>query len=105
MNRPAFQETVDGFLVEHDLQAPVIHRLLDVASEVGELAREAVEATRYGREGFEPSEHWDEELGDLFFSLICLANASDVNLEEALDRVLEKYRGRIAMSGSPTSGS
>ncbi len=104
MDRPPFQETVAGFLVEHNLQTPVVHRLLDVASELGELAKEAVEATSYGREEFEPSEHWKEELGDLFFSLICLANESDVNLEEALDTVLHKYRERIAASGSPTSG-
>jgi NTP pyrophosphatase (non-canonical NTP hydrolase) len=105
VERPAFQETVAGFLVEHNLQTPVVHRLLDVASELGELAKEAVEATGYGREEFEPSEHWKEELGDLFFSLICLANESDVNLEEALEKALEKYRERIAASGSPTSGS
>jgi NTP pyrophosphatase (non-canonical NTP hydrolase) len=34
------------------------------------------------------------ELGDLFFPLICVANATDSDLETALSPVLIKYQDR-----------
>ena len=35
------------------------------------------------------------ELGDLLYSIITIANSFDVNLEEALKMVLEKYKKRL----------
>ena len=44
-----------------------------------------------------------EELGDLLFSLLALANTLNVDLEKALEESLEKYRQRIAKKGHPGS--
>lgn len=88
----------------HRLGAPVSFRLLDLAAEVGELAKEVLKSTRYGREPFQPTQDWAGELGDAFFSLICIANSTDVNLEEALQSALKKYKSRLARKGDVGSG-
>jgi NTP pyrophosphatase (non-canonical NTP hydrolase) len=99
-----FQKMVAEFVGQHGLQTDVLHRLLDLQSEVGELSKEALKASAYGTQPFEPTVAWTEELGDVFFSLCCIANASGIDLEEALQEVLEKYRERLSSGGSAGSG-
>lgn len=100
-----FQLAVQDFVQEHGLEAPVEARLLDLASEVGELAKEALKATRYGREQqFHPTPEWENELMDVFFALICLANSTGVHLERSLDGTLDRYRERLAQTGDAGSG-
>ncbi|MCA1847537.1 MAG: nucleotide pyrophosphohydrolase [Actinobacteria bacterium] len=98
------QRTVASFVEEAGIEAPVEARLLDLVSEVGELSKEALEGTRYGRAPLRPPDGWAGELGDVFFSLICLANSSGVDLEAALDEALGKYRERFALGGDVGSG-
>ncbi len=99
MEPPAYQAFVARFVETNDLEISVPARLLDLVSEVGELAKEVLQATRYGREPFQLTKAWADELGDLFFSLICVANSTNVNLEEALDTALKKYEERLARKG------
>ena len=54
MELPVLQKAVARFVETHGLQAAVQARLLDLVSEVGELAKEALKGTRYGREPFRP---------------------------------------------------
>jgi len=59
--------------------------------EVGEVAR--IMARKYGEQSFKPGEseiNLADELADVLFVLICLANQTGVNLEEALQKNLEK---------------
>ena len=44
------------------------------------------------------------QLGDTLFALLCLANDSGVNAEEALEQTLERYRQRIERAGHAGSG-
>src|SRR3712207_6252676 len=62
---PSLQESVAVFVEEHGLEAPVHARALDLASEVGELAKEILEGTDYGRAPFEVPEGWTGELGEI----------------------------------------
>jgi NTP pyrophosphatase (non-canonical NTP hydrolase) len=101
---PAYQERVASFVDMHALRAGAEARLLDLVSEVGEVAKEALKATRYGEEPFAVSEGWEGELADVFFSLICLANATNVDLDRALEGALEKYGQRLAGRGDAGSG-
>lgn len=102
---PSFQQMAAGFVVEHGIEAPVQARLLDLSSEVGELSKEYLKSTNYGREPFgEPPDGWEGELGDVFFSLVCLANSTGVDLEAALQRTLEKYEERLRRRGNAGSG-
>ena len=43
------QDRVAGFVATHDLDAPPAYRLLDAASELGELAKDLNESTSVGR--------------------------------------------------------
>jgi NTP pyrophosphatase (non-canonical NTP hydrolase) len=104
MTLPSFQETVARFVSEHQLEAPVEVRMLDLVSEIGEVAKELLKASAYGRRPFQPTDEWAGELADAFFSLICVANSTNVNLEGSLIQALEKYRGRLARKGEVSSG-
>ncbi|MDP9382221.1 MAG: nucleotide pyrophosphohydrolase [Chloroflexota bacterium] len=100
-----FQERVAGFVKANGLEASVEVRLLDLMAEVGELAKEALASTRYGRRTLDPGEGWAGELGDVLFSLACIANSSGVDLEAALDGALQKYERRLAARGDAGSAS
>lgn len=98
------QQQVAAFTKTHRLDVRPQDRLLDLNSEVGELCKAWLAATRYGSAPFQnDQEFWREELGDVFFSLICLANATDVDLQQALQQVLDKYSRRLARNGSASS--
>ncbi len=100
----SLQGSVAAFVEEYGLEAPVHARALDLASEVGELAKEVLEGTDYGRAPFEAPEGWTAELGDALFALVCLADSTGVDLEAALVGALEKYRERLALGGDAGSG-
>jgi NTP pyrophosphatase (non-canonical NTP hydrolase) len=58
--------------------------------EVGELAR--LMARKYGDQSFKEGEHEniEEEIADVFFVLICIANQTGVDLTKALQKSIEK---------------
>lgn len=67
-----------------------------LTEEVGELAR--VMARRYGDQSFKPGEHSDlsEEMADVLWVLLCLANQTGVDLTVALEKSFEKKTQRDA---------
>lgn len=67
-----------------------------LTEEVGELAR--VMARKYGDQSFKKDETTDpsEEMADVLWVLICLANQTGVNLTEALQKSFEKKTQRDA---------
>lgn len=63
--------------------------------EVGELAR--IMARQYGDQSFKKNEHdldLGEEMADILFVLICLANQTGVELEDAFKKSMEKKTNR-----------
>ncbi len=65
--------------------------------EVGELAR--VMARRYGEQSFKESDkniNLEEEMADVLWILVCLANQTGVNLTEAFKATIEKKTKRDA---------
>ena len=67
-----------------------------LTEEVGELAR--VMARKYGDQSFKKGEPQDpaDEMADVLWVLLCLANQTGVDLTEALKRNLEKKTRRDA---------
>jgi NTP pyrophosphatase (non-canonical NTP hydrolase) len=66
-----------------------------LTEEVGELAR--IIARKYGEQSFKNGESGDtlpDEMADVLFVLICLANQTGVDLEDALRKNLEKKSNR-----------
>jgi NTP pyrophosphatase (non-canonical NTP hydrolase) len=71
--------------------------LARVTEEVGELAREINH--RYGQKPKKPGEQpaaVEEEIADVIFVLVALANSLDIDLDRAFDGVMKKYRSRDA---------
>lgn len=65
--------------------------------EVGELAR--IIARTYGEQSFKKSDkekNLENEMADVLFVLICLANQTGINLEEAFKKNIEKKTKRDA---------
>ena len=98
------QQRVAEFLAEHDMDADPAYRILDLASEVGELAKDVNDSTGYGDSPDDVAVHVDE-VGDALFALLAAAESLDVDAEAALDEALAKYEGRIEDSGDPGSGA
>ena len=67
-----------------------------LTEEVGELAR--VIARKYGDQSFKEGEscNLEEEMADVLWVLICLANQTGVDLTEAFRRSIEKKTRRDA---------
>ena len=66
-----------------------------ITEEVGELAREINHS--YGEKPKKTSEEEkkiEEEVGDVLFVLICLANSLQIDLEQAHNLVMEKFNTR-----------
>lgn len=97
------QRRVAEFAHAHDLSAGVETRLLDLVSELGELAKEGLKGTDYGSIAMLPTSEWSSEMGDVIYSLVALANETGVDLDSALDSALTKYRTRIAERDEPGS--
>jgi len=63
--------------------------------EVGEVAR--IMARRFGEQSEKESDkakQLEDELADVMFVLICIANQTNINLEKALEKNLEKKTNR-----------
>lgn len=65
-----------------------------LTEEVGELAR--VMARKYGDQSFKEGEkdNLDEEIADVFWVLLCIANQTGVDLTAAFQRSIEKKTKR-----------
>ncbi len=74
---------------------PPLTNLARLIEEVGELAREMNH--RFGHKPKKPEEEDQElaiELADVLFVLLVIANEQKIDLSDALEQVLEKYRAR-----------
>lgn len=78
----------------------VYARLLDINSEMGELAKEYLKHSDYGAGEFELEDEFKLELGDVLYSLLSLADELGINAEECLDKVISKYQKRLTKSST-----
>lgn len=89
------QKTVDEWIKTYGVR--YFNELTNMAvltEEVGELAR--VMARKYGDQSFKVGEkdNLEEEMADVLWVLICLANQTGVNLTEAFQKTIEKKTNR-----------
>ena len=83
---------VSQYKIEYFKPLEILARLTE---ETGELARELNH--RYGpkkKKATEETQDIADEMGDIIFTLCCLANSHDINLDEAFSRVMDKCYGR-----------
>jgi NTP pyrophosphatase (non-canonical NTP hydrolase) len=96
------QEKVADFIEKHDMDGTPEFRILDLVSEIGEVAKDATKSAGYGVEPENLSVKKDE-IGDVLFSVLAVAESLDIDADEALDVALEKYERRINQKGDPGS--
>lgn len=89
------QEKVDCWIKEYGVR--YFNEMTNMAiltEEVGEVAR--IMARTYGEQSFKNGEKSDlsDELADVLWVLICIANQTGVNLTAALEKNLEKKSKR-----------
>ena len=96
------QRKVEKFFEKNSLGGNTAFRLLDLVSEIGEIAKDATKSAEYG-EKTENLEVKEDELGDALFSLLAVANDLDIDIEEALEQSITKYNERIQEKGDPGS--
>ncbi|MHA2007174.1 MAG: nucleotide pyrophosphohydrolase [Promethearchaeota archaeon] len=86
------QNVVDVWIREHGGYWPSLSMVGAIMEELGEVAREI-----NSLEGYKPKKSDDfnsklgEELADLLFSIICLANHNKIDLGDELTKVISKY--------------
>lgn len=92
------QKTVDQWITTTGVR--YFNELTNTAmlmEEVGEVAR--IIARQYGEQSFKKSDkevNLADEMADVLFVLICLANQTGIDLTEALQKNLEKKTNRDA---------
>ena len=86
------QKAVDEWIKEHGVRYfNELTNMAQLTEEVGEVAR--IIARRYGEQSEKESDKWKDlgdELADVLFVVICLANQTGVDLQGSLKRNLEK---------------
>lgn len=104
MELKEYQDIVKKFVDANNIQSSVENRLIDVYSELGEVSKEILKGNSYGKKEFIATEDLYSEVGDVMFSLICLANLLEIDLGKSLEEVLKKYKKRLMEKGDIGSG-
>lgn len=90
------QKQVDDWIKQYGVRYfSELTNMAMLTEEVGEVAR--IIARRYGEQSEKESDKnkdLGDELADVMFVLICLANQTGIDLEEALQRNLDKKTNR-----------
>ena len=92
------QEAVDRWIREYGVRYfSELTNMAVLTEEVGELAR--VIARKYGDQSFKEGEkdNLGEEMADVLWVLLCLANQTGVDLTEELQRSIEKKTERDSL--------
>lgn len=92
------QEQVDNWIKEYGVRYfTELSNMAILTEEVGELAR--IMVRRYGDQSEKESDKnkdLGDEMADVLWVLICLANQTGINLEEAFAKNIEKKTNRDA---------
>ena len=89
------QQLVDQWIKQYGVRYfSELTNMACLTEEVGELAR--IMARKYGDQSFKQGEEQDpaDEMADVLWMLMCLANQTGVDLTEALRKNLEKKTSR-----------
>ncbi len=97
------QKEVAAFIDRHDLETPAAYRLLDLVAELGEVSKETLTSTAYGEDP-DAVDVSADEVGDVLFAVLAVAEQLDIDAGAALDESLRKYRSRLDEAETPGSG-
>lgn len=90
------QKTVDDWIKKYGVRYfDELTNMAILTEEIGEVAR--IIARRYGEQSEKESDKnkdLGQELADVLFVLLCLANQTDIDLQEAFDKNMERKTKR-----------
>jgi NTP pyrophosphatase (non-canonical NTP hydrolase) len=96
MNIQNAQKAVDEWIGEHGVRYfNELTNMAQLTEEVGEVAR--IIARRYGEQSEKEADKGKdlgEELADVVFVVLCLANQTGIDLQQAFDKKLQLKSGR-----------
>jgi len=90
------QKQVDDWVKQHKIGYWRSHEIVTrLAEEVGEVAREVnhLDGPKKKKPG-EATGDLGREIGDVFFTLVCLANSKNIDLDRSFQEVMDKCYGR-----------
>jgi NTP pyrophosphatase (non-canonical NTP hydrolase) len=91
------QQEVDAWIVKHGGYWPPLAMLSAVLEELGELAKEINHLEGYKpKKSTERENKTGEELADLLFAIVCIANHYNIDLSEEFEKIVKKYSKRNA---------
>jgi len=93
------QKIAEDFINKYQLHSDESTRYIDLVSEVGELGKEIIKSTNYGKKDFEKNNLVKDEIGDCIFSLLALCYELGIDAQEALNSSLSKYEARFTSKG------
>ena len=91
---------VREFIDKYKIRSDVNTRYIDLVSEIGELGKEIIKNTNYGKQDFTPNCQMIDEVGDCLFSLFALCSELDIDAQDALCKSLLKYESRFETKGT-----
>ena len=90
------QKQVDDWITQYKIgYFKPLEILARITEEVGELARELNH--RFGpkkKKSSEEDKEIEDEISDIIFALVCLANSLDIDLDKAFKKTMDKCYGR-----------
>jgi NTP pyrophosphatase (non-canonical NTP hydrolase) len=85
------QKQVDNWIKQYGVRYfDELTNMAILSEEVGEVAR--IISRKYGEQSFKKSDNTNlgEELADVLFVILCLANQTDTDLQKAFDSKMDK---------------
>lgn len=97
MSLRIYQKEVDKWVKKHIKTGyfPPLAIIARLAEETGELAREINH--RFGpkkKKSTENNKEIGDEIADIVFTLICLANSLNIDMDKSFDKMMKKLRTR-----------
>lgn len=89
------QKKVDGWIKKYGVRYfDELTNMAILTEEVGEVAK--IMARKYGEQSFKENENSDlnDEIADVLWVLICIANQTGINLEDAFEKNIKKKTER-----------
>ena len=90
--------TLNEFLSKADATMDPQSRMIDISSEVGELGKEVLKSTKYGRNEFTVSSEFEEEYGDVLYSLLSMGLENNIDIEDIMKKTIKKMNSRFGIT-------
>lgn len=99
MSIKKYQKMASKFAAESKFNLDPCIRMVAASEELGELAKEVLVATDYGTKSLETNDKLLEEVGDVLFELLLIADLTGVSATEAFFFAMGKMSGRVKEKG------